>query len=66
MTDKLTRNEIMSTNEIRAKIGMKPANDPRADELRNKNINQEKDAEAPVSVADEAVDRYAEKEKLSR
>lgn len=66
MTDKLTRNEIMSTNEIRAKIGMKPANDPRADELRNKNINQEKNAEAPVSVADEAVDRYAEKEKLSR
>lgn len=66
MSDKLTRNEIMSTNEIRAKIGMKPANDPRADELRNKNINQEKDAEPPVSVADEAVDRYAEKEKLSR
>lgn len=66
MSDKLTRNEIMSSNEVRAKIGLKPANDPRADELRNKNINQATDGEKPVSVADEAVDRYAEKEKLSR
>lgn len=51
MADKFTRNEIMSTNEIRAVLGMKPANDPRADELRNKNINQEADAPEPVSVA---------------
>ena len=53
MADKFTRNEIMSTNEVRAVLGMKPANDPRADELRNKNINQEADAPEPVSVAAE-------------
>ena len=53
MADKFTRNEIMSTNEVRAVLGMKPAKDPRADELRNKNINQEADAPEPVSVASE-------------
>ena len=37
--DKFTRNEVMSTNEMRAVIGMKPFDDPRADELRNKNLN---------------------------
>lgn len=37
--DKFTRNEIMSSNEIRQIIGLKPSNDPKADELRNKNIN---------------------------
>lgn len=40
MADKFTRNEIMSTNEIRQIIGMKPSTDPDADALRNKNINQ--------------------------
>lgn len=59
MADKFTRNEIMSTNEVRAVLGMKPANDPRADELRNKNINQEADAPEPVSVAAED-NRYYE------
>lgn len=39
MADKLTRNEIMSTNEFRQKLGMKPSKDPGADELRNKNLN---------------------------
>ena len=38
-SDKLTRNEIMSSNEVRQKIGMKPSDDPRADELINKNIS---------------------------
>lgn len=37
--DKFTRNEIMSSNEMRQVIGMKPSDDPRADELRNKNLN---------------------------
>lgn len=37
--DKFTRNEIMSSNEIRGKIGMKPSKAPGADELRNKNLN---------------------------
>lgn len=40
IADKMTRNEIMSSNEIRQTIGMKPSKDPKADELRNKNINQ--------------------------
>jgi hypothetical protein len=40
IADKFTRNEIMSSNEIRQIIGMKPADDPKADELRNKNLNQ--------------------------
>jgi len=40
IADKFTRNEIMSTNEFRQTIGMKPSDDPRADELRNKNLNE--------------------------
>lgn len=40
IADKLTRNEIMTSNEIRQKIGMKPSDDPKADELRNSNIAQ--------------------------
>ena len=39
ISDKLTRNEIMTSNEIRSKIGLKPSDDPAADELRNKNLN---------------------------
>lgn len=39
IADKMTRNEIMSSNEIRQVIGMKPSMDPAADELRNKNLN---------------------------
>jgi hypothetical protein len=37
--DKFTRNEILSSNEVRQIIGRKPSKDPRADELRNKNLN---------------------------
>lgn len=40
IADKFTRNEIMSSNEIRQIIGMKPSSDPKADELRNKNLNE--------------------------
>lgn len=39
IADKFTRNEIVSSNEIRSVIGMKPSSDPKADELRNKNLN---------------------------
>lgn len=38
--DKFTRNEISSSNEMRSAIGLPPSNDPKADELRNKNLNQ--------------------------
>ena len=40
MADKMTRNEIMSPNELRQVVGMKPSNDPKSDELRNRNLNQ--------------------------
>ncbi len=40
IADKMTRNEIMTSNEIRQIIGMKPSDDPEADELRNKNLNK--------------------------
>lgn len=41
IADKFTRNEIATSNEIRAAVGWKPADDPKADELRNKNIPAE-------------------------
>ena len=40
IADKFTRNEILSSNEVRGLIGFKPSSQPGADELRNKNINQ--------------------------
>lgn len=40
IADKFTRNEILSSNEIRQIIGRRPSDDPSADELRNKNLNQ--------------------------
>lgn len=43
IADKMTRNEIMTSNEIRQKIGMRPSNDPKADELRNSNLSQSTD-----------------------
>lgn len=43
IADKFTRNEIMTSNEIRQEIGMKPSNDPKADELRNKNLSAPSD-----------------------
>lgn len=43
IADKFTRNEIMTSNEIRQVIGMKPSDDPKADQLVNSNINQSSD-----------------------
>lgn len=43
IADKFTRNEIMTSNEIRQIIGMKPSSDPKADELRNKNLSKSKE-----------------------
>ena len=45
LADKFTRNEIASSNEMRSVIGWKPVDDPRADELRNKNLNAEAEVE---------------------
>lgn len=46
IADKMTRNEIMSSNEFRQVIGMKPSPNPRADELTNKNMPQVMDSGA--------------------
>ena len=48
IADKFTRNEIMTSNEIRQKIGMKPSSDPKADELRNSNISQPDEERQPI------------------
>lgn len=45
IADKFTRNEIMTSNEIRQVIGMKPADDPKADKLINSNLNQSSERE---------------------
>lgn len=48
IADKFTRNEIMTSNEFRQVIGMKPADDPKADQLRNANISEPASDMAPV------------------
>lgn len=54
IADKFTRNEIMTSNEIRQIVGMKPSNDPKADELINSNITQPDDQNnPPVSEVNE-------------
>ena len=49
IADKFTRNEILTSNEVRQIIGMKPSNDPKADELRNSNISQAKEETAQLA-----------------
>lgn len=48
IADKFTRNEIMTSNEFRQIIGMKPSDDPKADQLVNSNIAQPTDPTMPV------------------
>lgn len=57
IVDKFTRNEILSSNEVRAILGYKPSDDPRADELRNKNLN---DPNAGMMPMDEMGQPYME------
>ena len=49
IADKFTRNEIMTSNEIRQIIGMRPSKDPKADKLINSNISQPKDEQTESS-----------------
>ena len=62
IADKFTRNEIMTSNEIRQIVGMKPSKDPEADELRNKNLNKsaEEMEEQPVQPEKEVSDKDVE------
>lgn len=62
MADKFTRNEIMSSNEFRQVIGLKPSKDPRADELRNKNLNDSADQEKTMAAGKESIDKSLEEE----
>lgn len=55
LADKFTRNTIMTANEIRQAIGMRPSQDPRADELKNANISESKDQEH-INVNGENID----------
>lgn len=58
MADKFTRNEIMTSNEVRQVIGMKASNDPNADQLRNKNLSKADTAD-PMSPNPAVVDPNA-------
>jgi hypothetical protein len=56
IADKFTRNEIMTSNEIRQVIGMRPADDPKADELRNKNLSEPSKGLPTNSIDDKTKD----------
>ena len=60
IADKFTRNEIMTSNEIRQVIGMKPSNDPKADELRNSNLNHPDEGKEQVDQVTEKSDKGGE------
>lgn len=62
IADKFTRNEIMTSNEVRQIVGMKPSKDPEADELRNKNLNKsaEEMKEQPIQPEKEVSDKDVE------
>lgn len=65
IADKFTRNEIATSNELRAEIGWKPAADPRADELRNKNLNESAQVSDQVDVYGNPInDDYDEEQNL--
>ena len=59
--DKFTRNEILSSNEMRQLIGFKPIKDPMADELRNKNINIKDNQKFATTNSSEVVNQITNK-----
>ena len=60
IADKFTRNEIMTSNEIRQIIGMKPSDDPKADQLVNSNINQPEEKTDGEAETTEEIDEGGE------
>lgn len=62
IADKFTRNEILSSNEVRAIIGYKPSDQPGADELRNKNLNQQADPNQMAPQMPEEEEGYYDEE----
>lgn len=61
IADKFTRNEILTSNEIRQIIGMKPHPDPKADQLINSNIAQPNNGRVPVAKPVESTEEEATK-----
>ena len=53
IADKFTRNEIMTSNEIRQIVGMKPSDDPKADQLVNSNLNQSNEEMTQIEESNE-------------
>ena len=53
IADKMTRNEVMTSNEIRQKIGMTPSKDPNADKLRNSNLSAPKEESTEQHISKE-------------
>lgn len=53
IADKFTRNEILTSNEIRQIIGFKPSSDPKADQLVNSNISQPNGGQVPTGAPEE-------------
>lgn len=67
IADKFTRNEILSSNEVRALVGFKPVDDAKADELRNKNINAQEGQEfANTGETDENSEQTSLKEEANQ
>ena len=62
IADKLTRNEIATSNEIRQIMGWKPSKDPDADELRNKNLNKNAEEMNPAPEVQNEEDDTNKKE----
>lgn len=54
IADKFIRSQILSPNELRGIVGFKPVDDPKADELRNTNLNESADAAPPASTNPDA------------
>lgn len=62
LSDKLTRNEIMSSNEVRSLLGLKPSKNPKADELRNKNMPDQKTGPSEIVPSDDTAENTTEGE----
>ena len=60
MADKLTRNEILTSNEFRGIMGFKPHPDPKADELRNKNLNAKDQNTEEIKIEEKLVKKEGE------
>lgn len=64
IADKFTRNEILTSNEIRQIIGMKPSSEPKADQLINSNLNHPEMEEQPMMEEEMAQTGMTEEEYL--